>query len=489
MRIIIRTFIFIIIGIQFAWAAPTVKISQGKILGLWAFLNSISNGQRASEIINNIYINSSFNNKNNQQQIKRLIDIRDLHFNQRYSFRDYPKKRGEMSWDVDQFFTLQAAKSKSVDDFFGRTTQILPPFEHRELFKIIKNFESVYLKLIWTPSKGKLKKYQEKLEAISKKSNLPNLFGKAIKFYNSHWPDSLPINVVVYPIPGKKGRTSATMVSDTAPLEVLLDEKDIVGRFGVVFHEISHGIYESQPKSFQKMINDFFKDSKSKFSNFTYSILNEGLATAIGNGWAYEKISGSVDKSDWYAKQDINLFAKGIYPEVKSYLKNNKSIDKEFLKYCIKKYEEIFPKAHFSYYNLLGNVWLGTDSNFDAGEAGFQLRNYFRVGGMQRSSPIEHKFTIRSFERSQKSDNAVIVVFKDKKEFKWFSEKVDALKPYSKKIMEFKKSGLFTFFDKRKKPFLIFKVNNFDEFRTILKRLQKIQFMKESSNYISISDQ
>ncbi len=79
--------------------------------------------------------------------------LRDKCFSHGYSYLGYPEKRKEMGWSVNQFFDLQAAKSRDLDDFLGRTTSVLPPSAHRELFKILSKFEPVYEKLIWIPSK------------------------------------------------------------------------------------------------------------------------------------------------------------------------------------------------------------------------------------------------------------------------------------------------------------------------------------------------
>jgi len=86
-----------------------------------------------------------------------------------------------------------------------------------------------------------------------------------------------------------------------------------------------------------------FKQNPSKSSIYAYLLLNEVLATALGNGYVFENLNGKLDTTEWYNWQYINLMAKQIYPTVLEYIKQKKPIDKKFIDTYIKLYEQNYP--------------------------------------------------------------------------------------------------------------------------------------------------
>ena len=63
----------------------------------------------------------------------------------------------------------------------------------------------------------------------------------------------------------------------------------------MVFHEICHSLYEAQPPAFQHEFERYFTESSSPHARLAYQQVNEALATALGNGWAYARAGGGQD--------------------------------------------------------------------------------------------------------------------------------------------------------------------------------------------------
>ena len=119
-----------------------------------------------------------------------------------------------------------------------------------------------------------------------------------------------------------------------------------------MLHEIFHIIYNEQSLEVKTEIDKNFKENKSKSSNYGYQLLNEVLATSLGNGYVFEKLDGKIDPGAWYNRKYINLMAKQIYPLINEYISQKKPIDKNFIDNYIKQYDEYFP----NWINELDNI-------------------------------------------------------------------------------------------------------------------------------------
>jgi len=192
-----------------------------------------------------------------------------------------------------------------LEEFRSRTAQTFALAEHFEIFEILKMLEPIYLELVWDP-----------------------------KF-----------TIHMMPIPESKGHTRATVIDNAVILEVLLDEPNAAERLGVIFHKLSHAAYEAQPQAIQKNLDAWFDQHPSKFALLAKNLLNEGLATALGNGLAYKAITGKRDEAEWYSVEEINLGARGAISLVESYIETSRQIDREFVVKWIKSYEVTFPNA------------------------------------------------------------------------------------------------------------------------------------------------
>src|SRR5690606_2672055 len=89
-------------------------------------------------------------------------------------------------------------------------------------------------------------------------------------------------------------------------------------------------------------IQRWFNEHPSANAQYAYLLINEALATALGNGYVYEKLSGKPDTTEWYNVKYVNLMAKRIYPLVSEYLSQKKTIDKRFVDEYIAVYDRHF---------------------------------------------------------------------------------------------------------------------------------------------------
>ena len=330
---------FSFLFLPFAHAQFKVEYRISKMHGLINFVETISGEAHRSEKLRNIFKKSVYNNKKYSELISAFKKIREIN-NQGWNWDGYPSDR-HMGQDLRKIFLIRSTYAKDMGDFRERTLGLLPLAEHEKIFSILEKFEPVYDALVWDKTIAKLEKYRENIEGKSRDWGLDKLFKGALKFYRAKWPAGATFVISLYPIPGADGHSSGESIGVFQSVGVLVDEKDIPGRFGVIFHEICHGLYESQDREFQKEFEKYFTGSESEYASYAYQYINEALATALGNGLAYMKAAGKPDGGSWYNDDYINGFAKGIYPMVESYFHNEKPIDRNFVNYVILKYKEV----------------------------------------------------------------------------------------------------------------------------------------------------
>ncbi|HJY13086.1 MAG TPA: hypothetical protein VJ304_09890, partial [Flavobacterium sp.] len=167
----------------------------------------------------------------------------------------------------------------------------------------------------------------------------------------------------------------------------------------------------------------YFKESKSKCSNYAYQIMNEALATALGNGYVYEQLDGKIDTQDWYNKKYINQIAKQIYPLVKEYIDQKKSIDKNFIDNYIKIYEVNFPNWINELDNIMTYRYVISENEKDF----TTINQMFRY---RSRTEYEDQITESSIEKMQKTPlTKVIIISRNNAEkLKLIKSKFAALK-------------------------------------------------------------
>ena len=400
MKLLIPFFIVVLLHPLAAFAEIRIEFRVNKVQGFYNFVETISGNPHRSKVILDLFEKSSFNNPKYQALIKELNSV-GASLDKGFNYDGYPKSRN-MGQSMDLLFVTQSAFAKDLNDFSLRTLGILPMADHKRFFEILHEFEPVYDTLIWKTNGKKLLTYKGRLEQLSRKWKVQELFRKAAKFYGAEWPESVPFAVGLYAIPGSRGHSSAESIGAFESVGVLVDEKDIPGRFGVMFHEMCHSLYEAQSIELQKQLESYFYSSRSQYAAYAYRTLNEGLATVLGNGWASEKAAGKPDEGEWYNERYINGFAKGVYSLTVSYLDAHRTIDADFVAKSIEKYAELFPEAIYEYDNLLTRVILITDGkDITTRESSEVLRKSFRVNSLNRSSPIDANETISELQETE----------------------------------------------------------------------------------------
>jgi hypothetical protein len=379
-----------------AWASPAVSFVVSKPHALFNFVGVITGEGYGSQNIKELF-DRRF--KDNGDIQKMLVDTAHAMEPLRtsYQYKNIPRSR-KTTQRAYELFAIQSVYSADIDDFSQRTLGILTVSDHSRLFHKLREFEKIYDALIWKENVAKINDHAKRLDSFSKKINFEMMFEQATQFYNSKWPNDIPFSIALVPIPGDKGHNFAQSLGATESVGVFVDSKDEVKRFGVIFHELCHSLYQAQSPAFQSEWESYFYSSPSPFANYAYAELNEALATAIGNGWAQERAIGNLDTASWYNDEYTDRYAKALYPLVKERLGARKSMDQSFAQEVVILYEKTFPGALTEYANIFRRVVILTDGIIRGREAQSMLKSTFQIGNIPYGAPFSDRRSIESLK-------------------------------------------------------------------------------------------
>jgi hypothetical protein len=232
--------------------------------------------------------------------------------------------------------------ANSLESFKLSSVGLIPNKNLVQFTQILQAFTPVYKSLIYEPNKAQFEQQLATIQGFVKDKNLAGFFMTGAKFYGTEWDISIPLEIVLHPLPNSNGFTAEAFYNiGVSAIQTNLKDYNVL--LSVMMHEIFHIQIDEQPVETKIKLESWFFQNPSSSNKYAYLLLNEALATAIGNGFVFEQLSGSLDKGEWYNWPYINQLAKEIYPLVQTYLKEGKTIDQAFVDNYIKIYEQNHP--------------------------------------------------------------------------------------------------------------------------------------------------
>lgn len=416
-----------------------IEIEHNKVLCTLSFLDTAS-GAPGSPPSYKDFIASNLGHDSTFQQL--VDNYKSLDLQTSMHRERYPEKRHAYTSVMDLLW-ISSSNALHLDDFANRTIGFLPPSDHTKLIRLLKQVEPYYERLVWNSTLDERKQMEAVLSPY--KTSIAQLFKKVNIFLGSEWSDATPFKIMLYPIPLAQGNTTAIPKGNNLICSYLSGRKgEQIDLVGIAVHEMDHILYDAQPLEIQKNIEQWFTASQNPYAPMAYDFFDEGLATAVGNGWAYEEINGAIDEGEWYNFEYVNGFGKALFPMTKEYLNAGKMIDKAFVDKAIDLFETAFPKATTDLDILMNNINLFSqtedESRINAYFDGIGER--FRMRSAYFSSPMEDE---KSKERLREMNRTKVIILDERK-----SEAAVILKKefvdYPKNL-NFKTPGVTSFFD------------------------------------------
>ena len=474
---------FITLGLilfpYFLTGQDMIQFRTNKTYCLINFLQTMKGANGTSPTLRAYAIEQIPKNDTNFKQLINSFAQIELHYN--FTRQQFPANR-HRNRSTQELIFAAAARSSDIDDFSERIVGILPFSDQLNLIHLMRAIEPYYDKMVWKEAEKKLHQQIKNLEKNKGQVNL--IFDSLISFYNSSLSNETSFIVTLYPIPGKKGITTAQPHGNVLAVGILTDAVNSNDRMPVVIHEMAHVVYNEQVTEFQHELENFFLSHASVYNKVAYSYFDEALATACGNGWAYKKLNGQLDTTNWYNNNYIDGFAQAIYPIVENYIAEGKQLDTSFINASILQFEQSFPKAIYDFNVLFNEIHLYHDAEELDGRNTVRnaMSEYFRCNSFYTSTPILHQNSISSMDNTQGTQ--VIILhdnFEDNMALlkKQFPEIVKWIKPQDKQFM-------LSFYDQKKRPVILLKVEKLSELQTAFASLKKQQYILPDAPYVKI---
>lgn len=451
-----------------------IQIETNKTLGLFSFLET-SSGQLGTSNSLREYITDSY------QQDKAFNNLIEAYANLKldYSFKrqEFPEKRASYTATKDLLW-IAASNSNNIDDFSQRIIGYLPHQTHVKFIELLKKTENYYDDLIWDKEQKNILRIQNQLDAY--KDQIGDLYLRISQFYNTSWNTSIPFKIVLYPIPLIKGHTTAIPKGNALICGFLShNENEYKSLLGIIIHEMCHILYREQNPEFQTQIDQWFTHSSSLYASVAYSFIDEGLATALGNGWAYKQIHNILDSNEWYNNKHIDGFAHALFPLVEQYVHDRKSIDQNFIDKSIGLFKQTFPKAVEETAILMNSLQLfaNTEEEVEINKISGNLYRYFNIRSMSFSTPILSK---QSKERFGKNEiTKLFIVDSDNA-----NTLVGLQKSFPNLKIQTPLNTLDIFKDeKTKSTLIIMNINGLEKLSDGYKTLSSIPYLENGKNY------
>lgn len=422
-----------------------IQIQYSKHNSILIFLEKLASN--SDNEFKSVYKSSIYNTTQNNDLIKQFSSL-----NWYFSKGRFKSTR--------QFKSI-CIKNDSWDEIINQAIGLLPDNTLYKLTDILKYFEPIYNTLVYQPFSTQFKLQLKSIEDMAKKKGLSQYFNNAKVFYGSNWNNKVPLIVTFYPIPHGEGFTAKTY-GNTVTSGIPTDYTNINDLLSVIIHEACHLLYHNQTDKIKKMIENSFNSSKAITSVYAYHLFDEAIATTIGSGLTYKKLSGKLDERSWYYHKYINDMAKHVFPLVEDYIENGRTIDKTFIEAYIKKYNKRWlgePKNLMTYHFILANH----DEEINT------LKSRFRYGNIYNSNtPI----TIKNLKLLKKSNLTKVVIINENNQ-----EVFNKLKQEFSKLkldLEPQKDFIFSCFLEDKTQFVIINGKK----KSIEKLLNEFSLMK-----------
>ncbi|KAF2081437.1 hypothetical protein DMA14_08480 [Flavobacterium sharifuzzamanii] len=413
----VTKYLFLLLAVQAFGQNATFKIKYSEQLAVFVFLENLSDYYP-----DNTFKTEFQNSKYNIEKYKNIISKFDqLSISYSFRFEDFPygSKKTMQTQDI---LKKNLIETDNLNDFKVRSMGMIPNKTLSDLGECISEFTPIYNELIYNPNREKFEKQLDEIKKYSEEHQIENYFKTGLVFYNSSWDNSIPFEAAFYPLPNSKGFTASAFCNNfvSAIQTDLKSHKDL---FSVMMHETYHIVYDEESLEVKREIDTYFKENKSKCSNYAYQLLNEVLATVLGNGYVYEKLDGKVDAGEWYNNNYINLMAKQIYPLTKEYIEQKKPIDKNFIDQYIQLYETNFPDWISELSNIMTYRYVITENEKDFST----INKMFRY---RSRTEYEDQITENSIEKMKQTPlTKMVIISKDSKEkIKMLKNKFNELK-------------------------------------------------------------
>lgn len=289
-------------------------------------------------IYKQLFRESAFDTPANRELLDKLEGI---NLYRTMPFEGYPTGQ-KMPLSLENMIRKNLVVSKDIRDFKSRSAGLLTATELQVLGSILEVYQNIFDQLVYQPNREAIENKIVGLTKLVEHADFDRYLLQGRVFYGSAYDPETPFIMAAIPTLNSAGFKAGAFLN-VATTEVPLNFTDYEVMFGIVMHEVYHILFDEISRERKTEIDRWFSEHPSENSRYAYLLLNEVLATALGNGYVYHSLAGKLDPGGWYNQKYINGMAKAAYPLVREYIMEEKPLDKEFVNRYIRLFDTEFP--------------------------------------------------------------------------------------------------------------------------------------------------
>jgi hypothetical protein len=267
---------------------------------------------------------------------------------------------------------IASFQSSNMEDYFNRLDLIVLPKDREKFEKVIRHFyprfKNWWDKVAYPAGNN----FAQKTERLLKKPEISKKIKSFTNFYEAQLPDNYMIHFNLIFRPNFKESTSGQQIENYSVAEFLPTELP-VDRIDVIIHELCHFFFNSVSDEKFFSMQKKFESSENSSARGAYNLINEVLATTLGNG-LINKYNMNKKKWEKYVAEDQSFYnnyyidrsSKAILPWIEAWIKEGKTLyDPIFSEKYISSLEVAFKNELTVPKILLNKLVLVADNKFD----------------------------------------------------------------------------------------------------------------------------
>jgi hypothetical protein len=219
----------------------------------------------------------------------------------------------------------------------GRAGPLVEAHEARELHAVFDYFTAHYER-IW--SNGKVVRgFVERARRDPAREALDAFMGRVAGFYGTDLASSDVPRLILVPVRDGHG-THAQAVGPDLLIEIRPGD-GLGDQVPPIVHENSHFLFYGMDPERRGALRTLIAELGPEGAD-AWQVMLEALPTAIGQGvagQAFRRATWSLDQR-WYGREDVDRFAKAIFPLVRETLNNGGRLDRPFLEKALAAYRK-----------------------------------------------------------------------------------------------------------------------------------------------------
>lgn len=240
---------------------------------------------------------------------------------------------GPTGMQLEEKFSIATFHAVDESALRSHWEVIVAPTDLSGFESILAHFEPRLSRWWKAKAQDDSERFRQNLQNKLDQKTVKDLIQSFARFYDVALPSEYPIylNLFFRPASGDT-HTNGTQFENHAVVEFLPNE-DAGLRLSVVVHELCHFFYASGSDAHRRALSLSFANLQDPFSLAGWNILNEALATALGNDIAAESL---LDPADFkkrletdrglYNDAAIDAAAKAILPLLKGQIAAGKTL-------------------------------------------------------------------------------------------------------------------------------------------------------------------